>query len=105
MRSASRKLAFAARLASRARLAAIRKERGITQQTLAQRVGIRVVQLRRYESGASQPALDGISHLAAALSVSADVLLFGKDDADRMTNSGCSSKPCSVSTPETRKPP
>lgn len=62
------------------RLAAIRKERGMIQQTLAERVGIHVVQLQRYESGASQPTLDVIRHLAVALSVSADVLLFGKDE-------------------------
>jgi transcriptional regulator with XRE-family HTH domain len=60
-------------------LAALRKERGFTQQTLAERVGVHVVQLRRYESGASQPTLDVIRKLAMALSVSADLLLFGKD--------------------------
>ena len=62
------------------RLAAIRKEHGLTQQALAERVGIHVVQLRRYESGSSQPTLDVIRHIAVALSVSADVLLFGKDE-------------------------
>jgi transcriptional regulator with XRE-family HTH domain len=62
------------------RLAQIRKERGLTQQALAERVGIHVVQLRRYESGASQPTLDVIRNIALALSVSADLLLFGKDE-------------------------
>jgi transcriptional regulator with XRE-family HTH domain len=61
-------------------LAALRKERGLTQQALAERVGVHVVQLRRYESGASQPTLDVIRKLAMALSVSADLLLFGKDE-------------------------
>ncbi len=61
-------------------LAALRKHRGLTQQTLAERVGIHVVQLRRYESGSSQPTLDVIRKLAIALSVSADMLLFGKDE-------------------------
>ena len=36
------------------------------------------MQLRRYESGSSQPTLDVIRHLAVALSVSADLLLFGE---------------------------
>jgi transcriptional regulator with XRE-family HTH domain len=62
------------------RLATVRKERALTQQALADRVGIHVVQLRRYESGASQPTLDVIRNLAVALSVSADLLLFGKDE-------------------------
>lgn len=62
------------------RLAILRKDRGMTQQALAEIVGIHVVQLRRYESGGSQPTLDVIRHLAVALSVSADTLLFGKDE-------------------------
>ena len=56
------------------------KNRGLTQQTLADRVGVHVVQLRRYESGASQPTLDVIRNLAVALSLSADLLLFGKEE-------------------------
>jgi transcriptional regulator with XRE-family HTH domain len=60
-------------------LAALRKDRSLTQQALADRVGVHVVQLRRYESGASQPTLEVIRKLAMALSVSADLLLFGKD--------------------------
>ncbi len=38
-----------------------------------------MVQLRRYEAGTSQPTLDVIRKLSTALQVSADVLLFGKD--------------------------
>jgi transcriptional regulator with XRE-family HTH domain len=62
------------------RLSEVRKNRSMTQQALADRVGIHVVQLRRYESGASQPTLDVIRNLAVALSVSADLLLFGKEE-------------------------
>lgn len=61
-------------------LAALRKHHGLTQQALAERVGIHVVQLRRYERGTSQPTLDVIRKLATALNVSADLLLFGKDE-------------------------
>jgi transcriptional regulator with XRE-family HTH domain len=60
-------------------LARLRKERGLTQQALALKVGVHVVQLRRYEAGASQPTLDVIRHLAVALQVSADLLLFGEN--------------------------
>jgi transcriptional regulator with XRE-family HTH domain len=62
------------------RLAGLRKQRNLTQQDLAKRVGIHVVQLRRYESGASQPTLEVIRKLAVALSVSADMLLFGNEE-------------------------
>lgn len=61
-------------------LAALRKQHGLTQQVLAERIGVHVVQLRRYEAGASQPTLEVIRKLATALSVSADLLLFGKDE-------------------------
>lgn len=62
------------------RLATIRKERGLTQQALAERVGIHVSQLRRYEAGGAQPTLDVLRRLAVALSVSADQLVFDKDE-------------------------
>jgi len=60
------------------RLAAIRKEKGLTQQVLSELINVHVIQLRRYESGASQPTLDVIKRLAVALSVSADMLIFGE---------------------------
>jgi transcriptional regulator with XRE-family HTH domain len=40
-----------------------------------------ISQIRRYESGQSQPTLDAIRKLAVALSVSADMLLF--EDQER----------------------
>jgi transcriptional regulator with XRE-family HTH domain len=62
------------------RLAVLRKERGLTQQALADRIGGHVQQLKRYEAGSSQPTLEVIRKLATALSVSSDQLLFGKDE-------------------------
>jgi len=41
---------------------------------------VRVLQIRRYESGASQPALDSIRRLALALGVTTDELIFDKDE-------------------------
>jgi transcriptional regulator with XRE-family HTH domain len=58
------------------RLTALRKERGLTQQALADQVGVHVLQIRRYEGGNSQPTLDVIRRLAQALRVSADALVF-----------------------------
>lgn len=43
------------------RLTALRKERGMTQQALADQVGLAVLQIRRYEGGTSQPTLDVIA--------------------------------------------
>jgi transcriptional regulator with XRE-family HTH domain len=62
------------------RLAALRKERSMTQQTLADMAGVHLSQLKRYEGGTSQPGLDVLRNIAIALSVSADVLLFDTDE-------------------------
>jgi transcriptional regulator with XRE-family HTH domain len=62
------------------RLATIRKDRGLTQHTLAERVGVHVSQIRRYEGGTSTPTLDVLRKLAIALSVSADTLVFDENE-------------------------
>jgi transcriptional regulator with XRE-family HTH domain len=58
------------------RLAALRKQRGLSQRALAEAVGVHLTQVQRYEGGAGQPTLNVIRRLARALSVSADVLVF-----------------------------
>ena len=60
-------------------LAALRKEKGFTQQIMANQLGIHVSQLKRYEKGTSQPTLDVFRKIVLALSVSADNLLFDND--------------------------
>jgi transcriptional regulator with XRE-family HTH domain len=62
------------------RLVSLRKDRGLTQQALAELVSMHISQIRRYENGQSQPTLDAIRKLAFALSVSADMLLFEEDE-------------------------
>lgn len=62
------------------RLVAIRKQRGMTQQVVADEVGVHVTQLRRYEAGTAQPTADVLRRLAIALRTSADTLLFGEDE-------------------------
>lgn len=64
------------------RLATLRKQRGMTQQTLADAVGSHVTMIRRYEGGETQPTLDVIRNMARALSVSADALVFEHDERD-----------------------
>jgi len=62
------------------RLAQLRKDRGLTQQVLADTVNLHVIQIRRYERGTSQPTLDVIRRLAVALSVSTDTLIFETEE-------------------------
>jgi transcriptional regulator with XRE-family HTH domain len=61
-------------------LALLRKEKGLTQPQLAEKIGVHVAQVRRYEAGTSQPTLDVIRAIAVALGISADELLFAKDE-------------------------
>ncbi|WP_080403034.1 helix-turn-helix domain-containing protein [Burkholderia ubonensis] len=62
------------------RLSTLRKQRGLTQQQLADRAEVHMVQINRYEAGLSRPTLDVFKRLAISLSVSADTLLFNDSD-------------------------
>lgn len=64
------------------RLTATRKERGLTQQALADQAGVHVTQLRRYEAGTAQPTLDVLRNLARALAVTIDYLAFEEAERD-----------------------
>lgn len=71
------------------RLSSLRKEKNLTQKELAELASVHVSQVRRYESGSSQPTLDVIRKIAIALHVSADTLIFdekerGPDDDLRL---------------------
>ena len=59
-----------------AKLATFRKQKGLTQEQLAQKVGVGIAQMRRYEKGASSPTLEVIKNMAKVLGVSSDELIF-----------------------------
>ncbi|GIB64112.1 phage transcriptional regulator [Vibrio cholerae] len=58
------------------RLITLRKEKGLTQQQMADVLGVHVNSLKKYEAGQAQPSLDAIKKIAIALHVSTDFLLF-----------------------------
>lgn len=62
------------------RVEQLRKKKELTQQELADQVGVKVLQIRRYENGSSQPTLEVIKHLAVALGVTSDTLIFGEGE-------------------------
>ncbi len=64
----------------RARLIALRKEQRLTQQQMADTIGIHVNSLKKYESGQAQPSLDVLKKIALALHVSTDFLLFEEQE-------------------------
>lgn len=65
-----------------ARLIALRKQKGMTQQGLADATGIHVQQIKRYEAGHSQPTAEALKKLALALHVSSDTLLFEEGERE-----------------------
>lgn len=59
-----------------ARLIALRKDKGLTQQALADSTQIHVQQIKRYEAGTSEPSAEALRKIARAFSISTDWLLF-----------------------------
>ena len=59
-----------------ARLVALRKARGLSQQAMAELLGIHANSLKKYETDHRQPSLDVLRKIAKALNVSTDFLLF-----------------------------
>jgi transcriptional regulator with XRE-family HTH domain len=62
------------------KLSKLRNERGLTQQEMAKLIGVGIAQMRRYEKGKSSPTLDVIKNIARTLGVSADELIFDKNE-------------------------
>ena len=61
------------------RLNAIRKERGITAQKMADALQTGIRNYRKYESGDAKPTLDGLVQIADILDVSTEYLLCRDD--------------------------
>ncbi len=62
------------------RLIALRKQRGLTQQALADAITLHVNQIKRYEAGTAQPTLETLVRLAKELHTSLDELVFGETE-------------------------
>lgn len=61
------------------RLVTLRKQRGLTQQALANAIELHVNQIKRYEAGTAQPTLETLVKLAKELHTTLDDLVFGED--------------------------
>jgi transcriptional regulator with XRE-family HTH domain len=64
------------------RLAELRKQRGFSQQAVADAIGIHVNSWKKYESGQAQPSAEVLKRMAVALHVSADFLLFDEHERE-----------------------
>ena len=63
----------------------IRTEKGITQEQLANQVGVLNTSICNYETGLREPNLDTLKKLATALDVTVDELLEDGPDDDTRT--------------------
>lgn len=61
-------------------LIALRREKGLTQQEMADKIGLHVNQVRRYELGSTLPSLEALKKIAVTLSVTIDSLVFEPDE-------------------------
>lgn len=58
------------------RLITLRKKKGLTQQALADALGLHITQIKRYEAGTSQPSLEALRKIVQTLRVTTDSLIF-----------------------------
>ncbi len=65
-----------------ARLVALRKQKGLTQQALADAIGLHITQIKRYEAGSSQPSIEALKKIAQTLRVTTDSLVFEEDELE-----------------------
>lgn len=54
----------------------LRKEHKLTQQEMANTVGMHITQVKRYEAGQAQPSLEVLKKIAVAFNVTTDWLIF-----------------------------
>lgn len=65
-----------------ARIKAVRKGAGLTQEQLAERIGISAKNLSFIETGRFGVGLETLTRICTALHVSADALLFGQAEGE-----------------------
>ncbi len=64
------------------RLVSLRKQKGLTQQALADSIGLHITQVKRYEAGTSQPSLEALKKISQTLRVTTDSLIFETDELE-----------------------
>ena len=69
------------------RLSRLRKEKGLTQEDIANRITISPQAVSKWENDVSSPDIDYLNSLADILDVSVDVLLGRKESAKAFTES------------------
>lgn len=63
------------------RIKELRKKAGLTQQQLADKIGITYIQVGRYETGKSNPSADVLQKIADNLGTTGDFLMNGGNES------------------------
>ena len=64
------------------RFVQLRKDHRLTQQEMADRVGMHITQVKRYESEQAQPSIEILKKIAIAFNVTTDWLIFEDGERD-----------------------
>jgi len=65
----------------------LRKEKRITQEALAEKLGLKQSAITGYETGVSSPSFDGLVKMADVFEVSLDHLVYGHPENDHISTS------------------
>lgn len=64
----------------------LRSEKGFSQEVFANKIGVHVTNLSKYERNISTPSLDIAEKMAKELSISLDQLVYGVNKANSILN-------------------
>jgi len=64
----------------------LRKEHKLTQQEMADKCGMHITQVRRYEAEQAQPSIEILKKIAIAFNVTADWLIFEEKERELPNN-------------------
>lgn len=64
------------------RLVTLRKKKGLTQQALADALGLHITQVKRYEAGTSQPSVEALKKIVQTLRVTTDSIIFEPEELE-----------------------
>jgi transcriptional regulator with XRE-family HTH domain len=64
----------------------LRKGHNLTQQAMADTVGVHITQVKRYEAGQAQPSIEILKKIATAFHITADWLIFEEGERDLPNN-------------------
>ena len=64
------------------RFVQLRKDNHLTQQQMADKIGIHITQVKRYEAGDAQPSIELLKKIATAFNVTTDFLVFEEGERE-----------------------